>query len=260
MHQHSEDGLIVWYDLMSTDPAATDAFYADVFGWTVEAESAMPNGYRMMSQNGEHFGGVLPWDIAMSASSWMSYIQISQLDELVHRATELGGTIHVGGTDIPGVGRFAIVADPTGAPFYLFDLPPERRDRTARYNRGDGFPIWNELITTDVDTATRYYEALIGWKMVPTSPGKNPYTIAKVGPDAVAGLFQPATPPAHSMWIVSFQTSDIDATIEKVLASGGTVIHPASTVSGIGRTAWVADPTGAIFGLMQPESGWLDRL
>ena len=62
------------------------------------------------------------------------------------------------------------------------------------------------------------------------------------------------------MWIISFQTGDIDAAIERVQRLGGTVIHPVNDAPGIGRTAWVADPTGVVFGLMQPETGWLDRL
>lgn len=260
MQRQPGDGLIVWYDLMSTDPASTDAFYAEVFGWAFEAESTTPNGYRMVSQDGERFGGVLPWDAVMSPSSWMGYVQVSELDELVDLARDLGGAVHVDITETPDAGRFAVLADPTGAPFYLFDVRPEHRVSRSLYNRGDGFPIWNELITTDTGVTASFYERLAGWQMFPISPGDHPYLVAKASGVAAAGIFQPATAPAHSMWIVSFQTSDTDATITRVVQAGGRVLHPANTVPGVGRTAWVADPTGAVFGLMQPEFGWLDRL
>jgi len=254
------DGLIVWYDLMSTDPAATDAFYAGVFGWQIDTESVMPTGYRPWNQQGQPFGGVLPWDAALGSGSWMPYVQISELDRLVDLTEDLGGTVHVEPTEISEIGRYAVVSDPTGAPLCLFELPPDRRALATMYNRGEGFPIWNELITTGLDAATRFYRALIGWKLVPISPGPPPYTVAKTGSVAAAGLYQPANPPAHSMWIVSFQTSDIDGAIARVQQFGGKVIHPVNDAPGIGRTAWVADPTGAVFGLMQPETGWLDRL
>lgn len=260
MQRQSGDGLIVWYDLMSTDPAATDAFYTGVLGWSVETESTMPNGYRSWTQGNEPFGGVVPWEAAVSPGSWMAYIQISELDALVDHAEDLGGTIHIEPTEIPGIGRFAIIADPTGAPFYLLELPPDRRASGSLYDRGEGFPIWNELITTGLDAATTFYRNLIGWEMSAIAPGAHPYTVAKADGVAAAGLYQPEHPPAHSMWIVSFQTSDIDAAIERVQRLGGKVIHPVNEAPGIGRTAWVADPTGVVFGLMQPEIGWLDRL
>lgn len=260
MQRQPGDGLFVWYDLMSTDPAVTDAFYAGVFGWSIETESTMPNGYRGWQQQNEPFGGVLPWKAEISPGNWMSYVQITDLDTLVDLVEDLGGAVHVEATEIPGNGRFAIVADPTGAPFSLFELPSERRVSTTMYNRGEGFPIWNELITTGVDAASAFYEKLIGWQMFPITPGANPYTVARTGGIAAAGLYQPMTPPAHAMWIVSFQTSAIEISIERVEQLGGKVIHPVNSAPGIGKTAWVADPTGVIFGLMQPEIGWLDRL
>lgn len=90
--------------------------------------------------------------------------------------------------------------------------------------------------------------------------GPNSYTVANVDGSPVAGLFQPQDVPEHSAWIMSVSTDDIDATIEKAIELGGKVIHAPNTVPGVGRTAWIADPTGGVIGLMQPEAGWLDRL
>jgi uncharacterized protein len=259
MPRHPGDGLIVWYDLMSTDVATTDTFYSELFGWKFDAESDRENGYRMIANDLEPFGGTMPFDASMQ-SNWMSYIQVTGLDELAARAVKLGATMYMEKTEVPEVGHWVIMADPTGAPFYLFELDPEYRSDTTGYDTGDGRVIWNELITSDVNAANAFYRELAGWELTPVAPGENPYTVAKAGGSPVAGLFQPETAPANSMWIVSFQTSDIDATIARVQELGGKVIHPANTVPGIGRTAWVADPTGAVFGLMQPEPGWLDRL
>ncbi len=259
MRRQPGDGLIVWYDLMSTDEDATDAFYTELFGWEIEPESNQENGYRTIANHEGPFGGTMPFGAPMQ-SNWMAYIQVSELDELTERAEELGATIIMGKTEVPEIGHWVIMTDPTGAPFYLFELASDHRSDATGYGSGDGQVIWNELITTDVMSATDFYREIAGWNLVPTSPGANPYTVAKAGASPVAGLFQPDTPPANSMWVTSFQTSDIDATIARVQELGGKVIHPANTVPGIGRTAWVADPTGALFGLMQPEPGWLDRL
>ncbi|MCA9861053.1 MAG: VOC family protein [Thermomicrobiales bacterium] len=260
MARQSGDGLPVWYDLISIDPQTTDTFYTELFGWDVDAVSDRENGYRYFDNDIEAFGGTLPIDASMGASTWATYFQVTELDELTANAEKLGASIYVPRTSVPEIGDWAFLADPTGAPFYLFELDPQRRWQSTGYHTGHGHVIWNELITTDVAGATDFYRQLLGWELVPTAPGQNPYTVAKVDGSPVGGLFQPATPPAHSMWIVSFETGDIDATIDRVRKLGGTVVHPANTVPGIGRTAWVADPTGAVFGLMQPEPGWLDRL
>ena len=254
------DGLIVWYDLLSTDEPVTDRFYRDLFGWEAEAESHQANGYRSFSHGGEAFGGTMPWDASMGQSSWMAYIQVIGIDAISSRAEAMGATVFMAKTEVPDVGHFVVLANPTGAPFYLFELFPNQRVTSTRYERGNGHVIWNELITNDVATASVFYREVAGWELAPITADPLSYIVARVDGEAVAGLFQPEVPSARSAWIVSFQTSDIDATIERVQELGGKVIHPANAVPDIGRTAWVADPTGAIFGLMQPESGWLQRL
>ncbi len=123
-----------------------------------------------------------------------------------------------------------------------------------------GHVIWNELITNDLAAASTFYHEIAGWELVPMSAGPNSYTVAKVDGAPVAGLFQPQELPEQAAWIMSVNTDDIDATISEAVELGGKVIHPANTVPGVGRTAWIADPTGGVIGLMQPEPGWLDRL
>ena len=259
MPRQQGDGLLVWYDLMTTDEETTDVFYSKLFGWEFDAESDQENGYRLIANDLEPFGGTLPFEAPLQ-SNWMLYLQVTDLDARTARAVELGATIHMGKTEVPEVGHWVILADPAGAPFYLFEPCPERRSGTTGYDTGQGRVIWNELITTDLTAAADFYREIAGWDLVAVTPGDNPYTVAKIDRMPIAGLFQPGTPPANSMWIVSFQTNDIDDSIVRVEALGGKVIHPANTMPGVGRTAWVADPTGAVFGLMQSEAGWLERL
>jgi hypothetical protein len=253
------DGLFAWYDIMSAGEAATNAFYSALFGWDISAEARPNDGYRMLSVAGRAFGGSLPW-AETDKSFWMGYIQVTGLDERIARARELGATIFVEQMDIPDVGRFAVLDDPTGAPLYLYDVAPDYRVTETGYDRGSGHIVWNELITNDLATAAAFYREIAGWELFPVSPEPLSYTVAKVDGVPVAGLFQPGEPPANSAWIVSVRTDDIDAAIAKAVELGGSVVHPVNVVPGVGRTAWVADPTGGVIALMQPEPGWLDRL
>lgn len=258
--QSQGHGFFAWYDLMTVDEAATNAFYSGLFGWDFSAEPRPGDGYRMVAFEGNGLGGSLPWKTESGKSGWMGYVQVSDLARQVETARELGARIFVESMEIPGVGRFAVLEDPTGASLYLFDVVPEHWITETGYDRGAGNVIWNELITTDVATANAFYRAVAGWELTPMSSDPLAYTVAKVDGAPVAGLFQPGQPPANSAWIMSVSTDDTDATIELAKRLGGSVVHPATTVPGVGRTAWVADPTGGVIGLMQPEAGWLDRL
>lgn len=254
------DGLFAWYDLMTTDERITNPFYGDLFGWEFSADARPDDGYRMVNFENQGFSGVMPWKSAMNKSYWMGYVQVTGLEERVSRARDLGANVIIELIEIPGVGRFAVLDDPTGAPFYLYETVPELRVKHSGYDRGNGHIIWNELITTDIVSAAAFYREIAGWTLAPMSDDPTPYTVAKVEGKPVAGLFQPNQPPAGSAWIISVSTSNIDATLAKAVKLGGGVVHAPNTVPGIGRTAWAADPTGGVFGLMQPEAGWLDRL
>jgi predicted enzyme related to lactoylglutathione lyase len=260
MQRQAGDGLFAWYDIMAVDETATNPFYHGLFGWDFSAEARPNDGYRMVTFGGQGLGGSLPWKTESGRSHWMGYIQVTGIEEHVARARELGATIFVEQMEIPDVGKFAVLDDPTGAPFYLYEIVPEYRARSTGYDRGPGYVVWNELITNDLAAATAFYREIAGWELTPMSPEPLSYTVAKVDGAPVAGLFQPATPPAHSAWIMSVETDDIDATIARAVELGGEVVHAANTVPGVGCTAWIADPTGGVIGLMQPETGWLDRL
>ena len=253
------DGLFAWYDLMATDESATNPFYSALFGWEFAGDARPNDGYRMVTFRDQGLGGVLPWTES-NKSYWMGYIQVTGLEEAVARARGLGANIFVELMEIPGIGRFAVLDDPTGAPFYLNEIVPEYRAASTGYDRGPGYIIWNELITTDIAAALPFYREIAGWELVSMSGDPLGYTVAKVDGEPVAGIFQPEQPPAGSAWIISVNTSDVDAALIRVKELGGTVVHPANTIPGVGRTAWAADPTGGVFGLMQPEPGWLERL
>ena len=115
-------GRFVWHDLMTTDAARALPFYTTLFGWRAET---MPMGgageYTMFHVGDEGLGGMVPLDPAHGiASHWIAYVTVPNVDAACEQATALGGTVGVPPTDIPNVGRFAVVEDPQGAVFSPF--------------------------------------------------------------------------------------------------------------------------------------------
>ena len=128
-------GSFVWYELMTSDPAAATAFYTKVVGWTA-ADSGMPGmQYTLVSAGADQVGGIMatPEEArAMGAPpAWTGYIAVADVDAAAAAITAAGGTQHHAPDDIPGIGRFAVMADPQGAAFIVFRgvemiIPSER--------------------------------------------------------------------------------------------------------------------------------------
>jgi hypothetical protein len=110
-------GAFSWNELMTTDPDAALRYYTALFGWTTEP-MAMPDGtYHVVRANGTAIGGVraMPKAAGAMPPCWGGYVTVDDVDETARQATALGGRVIHGPEDIPGVGRFAVVADPQGA-------------------------------------------------------------------------------------------------------------------------------------------------
>jgi uncharacterized protein len=115
----NEPGSFTWSELSSSDPAKSKAFYSAVFGWSWGGS----DDYAEPQVSGRTIGGMMqrrPDLPAAVPDSWLVYFGTADVDADVARATGLGASVIVGPTDIPGTGRFAVLADPQGAPFALF--------------------------------------------------------------------------------------------------------------------------------------------
>ena len=167
----SQTGGFIWYELMSPDPEGSKAFYDAVVGWTVSEAAPEFNGYRMIGRSDGGFaGGVLPLNDEMQQHGarpmWLGYVHVADVDAAV-KSIEAGGGKSLMVTDIPNVGRIAMVTDPQGAPFYVMKPIPPANDPnrqsdlfspTAEQRVG-----WNELSTTDPAAARSFYTGQFGW-------------------------------------------------------------------------------------------------
>jgi len=117
-------GRFVWHELFTGDLEASKRFYGELFGWTAEvADMGELGTYTMFLSNGQQIGvGMIkmPEEAAAPRGSWLSYVMVENVDEAAKRIVELEGKIWREPSDIPGVGRFAVAADPTGAMFAVF--------------------------------------------------------------------------------------------------------------------------------------------
>jgi uncharacterized protein len=243
-------GTFCWTDLATTDQEGAKAFYGGLFGWEAD-DRPVGDGvhYSMMSLDGKEVAAIAPQPTAQREAGvpplWQSYVSVDDADATAERAKELGGDVHAGPFDVMEVGRMAVIRDPQGAFFMVW----QPRDHIgAQLVNAPGALVWNELGSPDLDASSAFYSGLFGWKIVPFQGGGEPYLSIKNGEVNNGGmrpLPPPGTPP-H--WLVYFGVEDVDEALPRVEELGGTR-HAGPIDIQMATIAIVADPQGAVFAL-----------
>ena len=124
-HKMPADGAFCWNELATTDSAAAVKFYTELLGWQIKESEAAPGvGYSEIVVGGEHVGGIYQMgpEHGGAPPHWMAYVAVEDVDAKAQKVTELGGKVCVPPSDIPNVGRFCVINDPTGATISLITL------------------------------------------------------------------------------------------------------------------------------------------
>jgi predicted enzyme related to lactoylglutathione lyase len=257
-------GTPSWIDLGTPDQDGAAEFYGSLFGWEVP-ESENPEetgGYRIATLREKAIGGVMRLMQEGQPPAWSTYVAVEDAGATVAAAKGAGGNVVVEPMDVLELGRMAFLSDPTGAVIGIWQ--PKSFAGAGLVNEPGAFG-WSELNTRDPGAARAFYEAVFGWSSEDREMGEaGTYTEFKLGGHPVAGMIDitgrvPEKVPAH--WLAYFTVQSTDATVEKLKASGGSVMFgPIDITAGrldfpAGRIAVVADPYGAPFGVNQMPEG-----
>ena len=231
------------------------SFYSAVFGWTVEEHSTEPGDLYMTFKHNNR-------DVAAAAGMkedqrsrglppyWLSYIYVANADDSASTAKRLGAKALTAPFDVMELGRMAILEDPTGAVFAVWQAKHHAVISTA----GEaGTLVWTELITPNAEVAGEFYSQMFGWhkQQRPSPWSPIPYTNFMRGGKQAGGMIQMKPEMSRAQWLPYFGASDVDATAAKVEQLQGSTIVPPSDVAGA-RFAIFTDPQGAMFGIVGP--------
>ncbi len=249
---NASKGRFVWYEHLTRDVEAAKAFYGDVAGWKTQP---FGDGYTMWVGSQGPLGGVMGVGAEAAKEGarpqWMAHVQVDEVDGAVATVRRLGGRVWKEPTDIPTVGRFAVIADPQGAVLSLF----QPAQPMALHDPGkDGEFCWSELMTRDPVAALRFYAELLGWKVVEemNMGPAGTYRVFGLGDRGVGGVMAiPAGNPMPPMWIYYVSTGDLDAAVARATRRGGRIMNGPMDIPGGGRIAQLTDPPGVVFALHQ---------
>jgi len=251
-------GRFVWYELMTTDMAAAKAFYSKVMGWDTQDAPTSGMSYVLFIAEKISVGGLmnLPVDAGRvgATPSWIGYVAVDDVDACAASVKKLGGAVYVEPTDIPGISRFAVVADPQMAAFVLVKWLRPRPDQPADLH-AIGRVGWHELLAVECDKAAAFYSELFGWEKAGVdAAATGPYQLFSVGGQTIGGILaKPASMPVP-FWLYYFNVDDIDTATKRVTAAGGDILNgPLKVPDG----SWIiecTDPQGAMFALVSKRN------
>ncbi len=239
-----DPGTFSWAELSTSDVEAAKGFYTGLFGWETE-DQPLPDGgsYTIARVGGRDVAGLTPAPPGQPPA-WNSYVTVEDAGAAAARAAELGGNVIVEPFDVMEEGRMAVLQDPTGAFFCVWQ--PGNTIGAGLVN-GHGLLSLNQLNTNDSERAIEFYSGLFGWSFDKQPDTEIPYWGVSVGGRLGAGMMLlPADAPAPPHWLVYFGIDDIDAAAAKIGESGGALLVPKTAVPG-GEIVVAQDPQGAVF-------------
>jgi predicted enzyme related to lactoylglutathione lyase len=272
-------GVPCWVDTSQPDPEASLAFYRGLFGW--ELENVLPEG----SDDKYFIGRIRGGDVAAvgtvpeggpSMAAWNTYIWVDSADDAASKAREAGGEVVADPFDVMDAGRMAVLADPEGAVFSVWQA---KSNKGAKVVNEHGSLNFNGLATRDPESAKAFYGALFGWTVLDlpsgamwtlpgygdhleeSTPGLRDQMAQMDAPDGFIDVVAALNPiadddtatPAH--WSVTFAVDDVHAAAAQVPALGGVVVAGPFDAPWT-RLAVIQDPQGATFiaGQFVPEN------
>jgi predicted enzyme related to lactoylglutathione lyase len=246
-------GDFCWMELATSDQPAAKTFYSSLFGWQA---ADMPMGpdeyYTMFGLNGAQVGAAYKLKAEMQGvpPNWGLYVAVKNADETAAKVTAAGGKVCAGPFDVMTFGRMAVLTDPTGATFMIWQ-PMDHKGNTIVGEPG-AF-CWADLNTKDPAAAAKFYTAVFGWEVAPGKDNSG-YLHIKNGDKFIGGMppvhFQNPNAPPH--WMLYWQVENCDAATGKAEELGAKVYMGPQTMEGVGRWSVIADPQGAVSSLFQP--------
>jgi predicted enzyme related to lactoylglutathione lyase len=249
-------GKFVWADLVTDDVAAARNFYGRLFGWTFRDAG----GYLIAANEERPLCGMFkrarPTDRPEAKPRWFGYISVKDVEKARHSVTNAGGRVVAPPQKLPKRGEQAIFADPEGA---LFGVVRSSSGDPPDFMADPGDWIWVQLLSRDASKAAAFYRAVAGYEVREnsTGPGAGDYVLTSEG---YARATVRTIPRGHEKvqpnWLPFVRVKNLGESLVLAKQLGGDVRLAPKPELFNGQVAVIADPTGAVIGLME----WSDAL
>ncbi|MFH0518643.1 VOC family protein [Streptomyces sp. M41] len=253
------DGSPCWVDVGLPDAEAGKHFYGELLDWTFEDTGPETGHYTLALSDGQPVAAIVPETSGRPSAVWTVYLAVPDVGAAAERVRAAGGRVTVQPTALGELGKLAVVRDPCGVAFGLWEggeLPGfGKRDAPSSFT-------WSELHTRDSSVVDSFYKGVFGYDAQPTigPTGSFDYEAwyARGSEDgaSIGRLQMPADAPAGlpTQFLVYFSVESCDAAERTIRDRLGGRIHFVAHDGPLGRTLKVADGQGAAFALISTTS------
>jgi uncharacterized protein len=269
-------GVPCWVDTAQPDPEAAAAFYEDLLGWKFKDRmpADSPGHYFVAQLRGRDVAAVGSQpEGSPPAAAWDTYIWVDNAEDAAAKAKEAGGTVLLEPFDVTDAGRMAVIADPYGAAFRVWQA---NKHKGAQLVNAPGSWNWSNLETSDLEGSSTFYNSVFGWESDIVDFGRGSFAMCRLPgygdfleqfdpdlrtrqagagapsgfEDAVAWIVPLSNDGsgghASPHWSVTFSVDDADAVAERARRLGGRILVPPVDTPPV-RVAILSDPQGAVF-------------
>lgn len=242
-------GAPAWVDTLQPDPVAATQFYGSLFGWTFDSEQQPDDtavDYAVARLGRGRVAGVCQAPHG-SPAGWRLCVRVDDLGRVLDAAEAVGATRLGDPTTVPRAGRVAMLADPGGVPFGLWEAGglggAERVDEPNTWQMAS-------LHSPDLERSAAFYGTVFGWTVDPIPDA--PFAHWRLG-DEVIGVLSTAGPSVPPHWSVNFAVADVDDFADQASRLGGTALMAPFDTPGF-RNAVISDPQGGVFAVSTTTS------
>ncbi|MFI0395607.1 VOC family protein [Paracoccus jiaweipingae] len=256
-------GQPIWFELSTSDADAAKSFYGRLLGWQFTTSGNVGFDYRLAQRDGVMVAGVMSLDNCPAGTppNWLVYVAVDDTDIAAGSTAASGGQVLTAPTDVPGTGRFAVLADPQGAVFGVLHATPmgtpadDATDETGAWDQNRaGHGNWLELMSRDPQAGFRFYADLFGWgagdALDMGEQGR--YQLFRHNGSDIGGMMGLGDAPAP-FWLPYFGVDDVARAHQVITDQGGTVLAGPSEVPGPALIVVAQDPQGATFAIVGPR-------
>jgi len=243
-------GKVIWHDLLTHTPDASQRFYEELFGWTFETPAGGPGngGYKLIRHQGRLIGGMIDTvrlNGRTDISQWVTVLSVQDVDSAARYVSANGGKVLTEPTDLVRRGRLAVVADPEGA---LLALLQTRDGDPGDREAAPGDFLWDELWSEDIDAAAGFYSGLAAYDVeTPTVASEvgATYRVLKTRTTPRVGVMPNPLDGLRPVWVNYLRVEDPAAVTARAEKLGGRVLIAARDRDVGGQAAMIAGPSGA---------------
>jgi predicted enzyme related to lactoylglutathione lyase len=243
-------GTPTWIDLGVPDLDRALAFYGALFGWEFDIGPEEYGRYTMCLLRGRRAAAIAAQAALSSTVFWNVYLATHDCDDTAERARQAGAELLMEPTDVMDDGRMAIVRDPVGAQFGLWQ---GRAHPGAGVVNEPGALVRNDLVTPEPGPAREFYAAVFDFTLEgnPDMPAADFTFLRRPDGHEVGGIM--GAPGGTSAWSTTFEVAGTDEAVRRALDNGGSSDGAKDFL--YGRLATITDPFGAMFSIItRPES------